>query len=286
MKLCKQHDLKLGKWGPYNKQYPGACHISNEELGATFALEFFPAFYRRRIVSASSFIDGDVRMWGANPKLTHFVYRYELEWKDKVYCDVHINVTDDSLVNVDCEFVNNADTPESVNMFVAAGMEYPTKAPIFNSGYKELSVSKICDTCTFIDAVEYTDISCLQPMAQDGKLLCEAEVDFASGLGTLVSGAYLTSPEHFLSYTLENELLADSIGIRYIAAENTNITAVVDGERYELSLPASEGFGYVVLNFGKRAVKNIRLEPIGRFPDVDALVVGVGADSAEFSPSR
>ena len=128
MKHYTQHDLNLGKWGPYNKQYPGATHISNEELGASFALEFFPAFYRRRIVCASSYIDGDVRMWGANAELTHFVYRYELEWKDRVYCDVHFNVTDDTLVNVECEFVNNTDTSESVNIFLAAGMEYPTSS--------------------------------------------------------------------------------------------------------------------------------------------------------------
>ncbi len=287
MKLCEQHDLKLGKWGPYNKQYPGACHIANEDLAASFALEFFPAFYRRRIVSASNLIEGDVRIWGANPNLTHFVYRYELEWKDRVYCDVHINITDDALVNVDCEFVNNCDTPESVNMFLAAGMEYPTKG--FSSvsmGYKEISVSNLCDGCRLVDAVEYTDISCSQPMAQDGKLLAEREEDFATGFGTLISGEYFSSPSHFVSYELDGAVSSDSVGIRYMAEQNLSVAVVINGERYELSLPACKGFGYAVLNIKKTDVKSIRLLPIGKFPDVDAIVLGVGAQMAEFSPRK
>lgn len=287
MKLCAQHDLKLGKWGPYNKQYPGACHIANQELGASFVLEFFPAFYRRRIVSASSLIDGDVRMWGANAGLTSFVYRYELEWKDKVYCDVHINITDDKLVNVDCEFVNNADTPESVNMFLAAGMEYPTNG--FSAdfkGYKEISVPKISDTCIFVDAVNYSDISCSQSMAQDGKLLAEAEVNFASGLGTLVSGSYFTSDTHFVSYDISDEIYSDSIGVRYRCESDTRLAVIVNGQKYELDAPACEDFGYAVLNIPKTAVKSVRLMPIGKFPGIDSLVVGIGAETAEFSPRK
>ena len=154
MKDTLHHDLSLGKWGPYNKQYLGACHIANEEHGATFAVELFPAFYRRRIVSASTLIDGDVRIWGANAERTSFCYRYELEWKDKVYCDVHFNITDDSLVNIDCEFVNNMDTPESVNIFLAAGLEYPTKnISAVNLGYKEISEAEIPTDCLLLDAV-------------------------------------------------------------------------------------------------------------------------------------
>ena len=287
MRLCEQHDLKLGKWGPYNKQYPGACHISNEELGASFALEFFPAFYRRRIVSASNFIDGDVRLWGANAELTSFVYRYELEWKDKVYCDVHINVTDDKLVNIDCEFVNNTDKPESVNMFLAAGMEYPTKGfSSVNMGYKEISVSNINDTCAFIDAVNYSDISCTQTIAQDGKLLAELEVDFASGFGTLLSGSHFTSELHFVSYEMANEIYSDSIGVRYRADSNLKLAVIVNGEKYRLDTPMCEGFGYAVLSIPKTAVKSIRLCPDGKFPDIDSLVVGIGVGTAEFFPRK
>ena len=287
MKLCDQHDLKLGKWGPYNKQYPGACHISNEELGASFALELFPAFYRRKIVSASNLMDGDVRMWGANSKLTHYVYRYELEWKDKVYCDVHVNITDDTLVNVDCEFVNNANTPESVNMFLAAGMEYPTKGfSALSMGYKEVSVSNINDGCRLIDAVEYTDIDCSQPMAQDGKLLTEREEDFATGFATLVSGSYFSSPSHFVSYDFVDRVNSDSVGIRYISEEDLMIAVVIDGNRFELSLPACDGFGYEVLKIGKTDIKSIVLKPVGKFPDIDALVVGIGAELAKFYPRK
>lgn len=226
-----------------------------------------------------------MRLWGANPRLTHFVYRYELEWRDKVYCDVHINITDDKLVNVDCEFVNNADIHESVNMFLAAGMEYPTKGfSALSMGYKEVSVSNLNDSCRLIDAVEYSDISCSVPMAQDGKLLAEVEADFASGLGTLISGTCFSSPSHFLSYELSSVLESDSVGIRYLSDEDTALAVIINGEKKELALPACEGFGYAVLRINKTGVKDIRLEPVGKFPDIDALVVGVGAETAEFYP--
>jgi len=123
--ITKQHDLSLGKWGPYNKEYLGVCRVANEELGASFGVQLFPAFYRRRIVAASALSDGDVRMFGANAERTAFVYRYELEWKDRVYVDAHYNITDDRCVHIDCELVNNTGEEQSVNIFLAAGMEYP-----------------------------------------------------------------------------------------------------------------------------------------------------------------
>ena len=112
-----RHDLSLGKWGPYNKKHLGACHITNSELGSTFNIELFPAFYRRSVAIANAFSGGEVRMWGANAARTSFAYRYELEWKDKVYCDASFDITDDKCVSIECEFVNNTDTEESVNLF-------------------------------------------------------------------------------------------------------------------------------------------------------------------------
>ena len=282
-----RHDLTLGKWGPYNKQYFGACHISNEELGATFAVELFPAFYRRRIVSASALIDGDVRLFGANAERTAFCYRYELEWKDKVYCDVRFNITDDSLVNVDCEFVNNMDTPESVNLFFAAGLEYPNKSVgAVNSGYKEISIADIPEDCVLVDAVDYSEISCSQKIAQDGKYLGEGEVDFATGKGTLLLGSVFPSEKHFVKYCLSNTVIANSIGIRYKADTDTTIHIYINENEYHAELKGCTGFGYCTVDICEDNVSEIILKPAGKFADIDCLVIGKDTARATFSPRK
>lgn len=287
MKDTHHHDLSLGKWGPYNKQYLGACHIANEEHGATFAVELFPAFYRRRIVSASTLIDGDVRIWGANAERTSFCYRYELEWKDKVYCDVHFNITDDSLVNIDCEFVNNMDTPESVNIFLAAGLEYPTKnISAVNLGYKEISEAEIPADCLLLDAVDYSEIFCNQIIAQDGKYLGETEADFSTGKGTLLSGAVLSEKNHFVKYSLPEAVSANSIGIRYKADADVNILMSINGKEYRAELKGCCGFGYFTAKIPEDKVSEIVLKPLGRFADVDCIAIGKDVSRVRFSPYK
>ena len=283
MDITKQHDLSLGKWGPYNKQYLGACHIANADLGASFAVELFPAFYRRRIARTSALTDGDVRMWGANAERTSFVYRYELEWRDKVYCDARFDITDDKLVNIECEFVNNTDTPQSVNMFLSAGLEYPNKGfSAVSLGYKELSVAKIPDGCIMLDALDYTDVKCAQRLAQDGKFLGEAEADFATGNGTLLSGDHFYSKEHYAVYNAGG-IKANSIGIRYSAVCDTKLVVEVCGKKRELEIKAAEKFGYAVLALDECEVSDIRISPSGEKVSIDCIIVGKDASRVKFS---
>ena len=286
MNPTKDHDLTLGKWGPYNKQYFGACHIANEELGASFVLELFPAFYRRKIVSASTLIDGDVRMWGANVERTAFTYRYELEWKDKVYCDVTFNISEDKRVDVDCEFVNNAGTPESLNIFLAAGLEYPSKSfGAVNMGNKKISEAKIADGCVYIDSLDYSDIKCGIRLAQDGKYLGEEEADLATGKGTLLSASALTSAEHYVEYNA-CKVSADSLGIRYRAKNDVCMLLDIDGEKRSMQLAATEGYGYATLAFSERDVSLIRISFLNKSADIDCLIVGKDATRAEFLPYK
>ncbi len=278
-----RHDLSLGKWGPYNKRHLGACHIANAELGASFNIEVFPAFYRRSVVSASAFSGGDVRMWGANAERTSFAYRYELEWKDRVYCDARFDIAEDKCLTLECKFVNNTDAEQSVNLFLSAGLEYPTKTrqAVF-TGYKEISGVEIPDGCTLIDAVDYADVSCAQTLAQDGKYLGECEVDFATGKGTLIGAEYFFAPEHCLKYSVDTA--ADSFLIRYRAKSDAEIKVLIDGAEYSLSLAASEGFSTAALKLERTEIKEITLIPCGAGVDVDCIAVGYGAERVRFSP--
>lgn len=102
----KKYDLNLGKWGPYNKKYLGVCHVADEKRGATFQVELFPGFFRRSVMASDAISDNGVKMWGANADLTHFCYRYELQWKDAVYCDADFIIQEDKRCDIVCSFVN------------------------------------------------------------------------------------------------------------------------------------------------------------------------------------
>lgn len=277
-----RHDLSLGKWGPYNKKHLGACHIANTELGATFNIELFPAFYRRSVASASAFSAGEVRMWGANASRTSFIYRYELEWKDRVYCDARFDIAEDRCVYIDCEFVNDTDEPVSVNTFLSAALEYPTKShQAVVIGTKELSEVENLGDAHLFDAVDYLDINCSQTLAQDGKYLGECEADFATGKGTLIGAQYFFAPEHFLKYKVSR--VAKSLLIRYRAGADTQITVTLNSREYKMTLPRTDGFSTAVLDFDKTDIGELTVKPTGLGVDIDCIVVGDGVSRVRFS---
>ena len=71
----KEYGIKTGKWGPYNKEFLGVCHIADQTKGATFNVEFFPGIQRQTVLcDPINVVDGGVKMWGANSDLTYYVY--------------------------------------------------------------------------------------------------------------------------------------------------------------------------------------------------------------------
>ena len=62
--------------------------------------------------------DCGAKMMAASNDLSHFVYRYELEWKDRVYLDADFSSHGDTLT-VTCDFVNDTDYAKAYVDFVA-----------------------------------------------------------------------------------------------------------------------------------------------------------------------
>lgn len=275
-------DLSLNDFGPYNKEYLGVCHIADKEKGATFNVELFPGFFRRSILASHSSSDAGLKMWGANADLTRFSYRYELMWKDKVYCDADFVITDNSRCDITCTFVNNTDMPQSVNMNLCASLKYPT----LKSGREVLGfiipyVAELADGCRFVDAVDYFAINCNQTLASDGKYLAEAYQKGATGKSTVVSGEYFFLNTHFLKYKIrkeEKELL-----IRYMAGEDTEIVASIGNWSKRVKLNASTEFSVASLSLPEHCDGDIiEISPTGSKVTVDCLVFGGDVSSAVF----
>ena len=113
----KSYDLSLPQWGPYNKKYLGAAHIAEPRQGFRFDVNLFPGYYRRSVMTPRDLSDCGAKMMAASVDLTHFVYRYELEWKDRVYVEADFT-SKDSEMQIDCDFVNHTDQPESLSLNV------------------------------------------------------------------------------------------------------------------------------------------------------------------------
>ena len=83
------HDIaSLHAWGPYSKRYAGISHIPDMSKGIRFDFSVMPGYYRNRQLVPHVLFESSYYPWEINPEVNRITYRYELEWKDKVYTDV------------------------------------------------------------------------------------------------------------------------------------------------------------------------------------------------------
>ncbi|MBR5139694.1 MAG: hypothetical protein IKV16_01440 [Clostridia bacterium] len=279
----KRFDLNIGNWGPYNKDFLGVCHIADRRLGASFNVELFPGFFRRKVMASYSTSDMGLKMWGANASLTHFSYRYELEWKDRVYCDTDFYITDDSRCDIVCTFVNNTELVQSVNMNLCASLQYPlNKDAKLRKSFRMPTQVTLPKGCRFVDALEYDYINCSETLASDGRYLGEEYVDGATGNCTAISDKYFCLNSHYVNYTLQKS--DKKLLIRYIAAEETKLVFVVDKVEKTLSLKPSDNFVVAAIDLpdhGDGAV--LKICNTGKGVTIDSLVFGVLAEDTVFT---
>ncbi len=277
----KRYDLSLGDWGPYNKEYYGVCHIADKKRGATFNVELFPGFFRRSVLAGNSKSDTGVKLWGANPELTRFCYRYELQWKDQIYCDVDFNITDDRQVDVEYTFVNNTEFNQSLDMTLAASLQLPVNMPgSEKEGFYTFYKPVLPEGVVCIDATEHTDINCLSTIAGDGKYLGEEEQNNTTGLGTAIDGYHFFDVSHYLKYDVNQT--ASCIGIRYNTNKPTSFIIKINGMEYTLELCGGDEYSYTTLSFDRTDVTELVIAPTGEHVSIDCICIGDDADKVTF----
>ncbi|UCS91660.1 hypothetical protein KZP23_12965 [Echinicola marina] len=157
--LDNSHDLRLSPWGPYGKKYAGVSHIADDKRGIKFDFSVLPGFYRNRLLVPNVLFESGFFPWKANSDLTSWTYRYELEWKDKVFTDANYKVidTNSTLLTVECE--NNTDLPQNIVLNLVAFLDYADYYP--NVKLKHSSSSK------WVNAVDYLDLKTVAKSAKD-----------------------------------------------------------------------------------------------------------------------
>jgi len=158
-KLKNTHDISLHDWGPFSKKYAGISHIYDMKDGMRFDFSVLPGYYRNKILIPNVTFESGYFPWEVNADLTRYTYRYELEWKDKVFVDVTYSVIDSQTVIVGIKCVNNTLLPQNLSLNLVYGIEYPDVYSI-----SKLSLS---ENAVWVNAVDYASLEFAQKRPKD-----------------------------------------------------------------------------------------------------------------------
>lgn len=124
------HDItSLHRWGPYSKRYAGISHIPDMQKGMRFDFSVMPGYYRNRQLVPHVLFESSYYPWSINPSMDRITYRYELEWKDRVFADVTYYVLDDNRTLVGVRCVNHTSVNQNLVLNQMAYIDYSETQP-------------------------------------------------------------------------------------------------------------------------------------------------------------
>ena len=280
------HDLNLPAWGPYTKKYYGISHIADPRRGLRFDLGIFPGFYRRTPLVPNVLWESGYHPWEASPDLEYYAVRYEIEWKDQVYCDASFSPLTQRARLVRCELVNRTDLPQSLALHYVASLHYPQGAH-----QVDLPAGAV-----WVDALDYQDLEHAHPrptdhLVPDGLLRDEIrDPAFVGGGG--IGKRFGWDAGDRAAYTLTlREPVADAVLlVRYRVAEGAVAAFDVEGlATGRLPLPGAPGISIARMHVGPLAAGThpLRLRSLGAgAADLDgfAIVSRAAAGEVRFRP--
>ncbi len=139
-------------WGPYGKKYMGISRIAEHEFanGVRFDFTVAPAIFGGDIKIPNTTLPCGCHPWHCSPDYSIFTYRYDLEWKDKVYSEVSYVKLDDESTLVRTEIVNNSELTQNCVINFFESIEYP------DPSYCKLTLPEKCAYKNPIDYDSYT----------------------------------------------------------------------------------------------------------------------------------
>lgn len=271
--MTAPHDLSLPSWGPYNKKFVGFSHLADEKQGLRFDVDVFPGFYRRSVMATSAVTDGGAKLWQARPDLQHFVIRYELS--ADVYCDMHV-AQEGETAQVRCEFVNDSDLPESLQINFCASIRLPT----FFRQEIHASDVMIPSGGRWIDAQEYTCVKGADAIATNGFRRLERPCENAVGGFALFTGSSFfaagLAKEGSITYACPEK--AGRLTLRYTARNDATIR--INGQ--DVALLAAECWKLAEVTLLKPCSEFV-IEPLGADLVLDGFALDADITEANFA---
>jgi hypothetical protein len=160
------HDLRLPAWGPYTKKYTGISHLPDLASGLRFDLSVFPGYYRRQVMVPNAKWESGFHPWEAASDLTYFSYRYEIEWKDQVYCDVSFSEMGANARLIRSEFVNHTAQPQNLVLHYMAYLNFP---PVRTYSAEAVQPCRVVlpPGALWLDSLDYDDLGFAIERPQD-----------------------------------------------------------------------------------------------------------------------
>lgn len=265
----KKYDLNLPAWGPYNKLYVGAAHVADKEQGFRFDINLFPGFFRKSIMLPKDNVDCGVKVLASSTDLSHYIYRYELQWKNEIYVDAEF-ISENETLKLVCDFVNNTENPES--LFVDAVMSMHCGSQ-YRKEWKGMTVRKE-NHVQWVDAIEYSDISLNQEIAYDGLLLGERRSDSYTG-GSCLSSKFFGVEGDYVKYEFA-QVDTDEFYIRYRGQGKLTIKT---GEHcYHVSLPNQDVVTTHKVEIAKELLSEFVIYPHNAEIEWDGFLLGGNAE--------
>ena len=113
--LTNSHDItSLKAWGPYSKTYSGISHVEDVSSGNSVDFTLVPGMYRRSYLVPNALYESGCYPWKVSPDMAEIGYRYELEWKDRVYIDATYHILDERIVLLEMHCVNATEEPQNL----------------------------------------------------------------------------------------------------------------------------------------------------------------------------
>ncbi len=135
-------------WGPYGKKYMGISRIADHDFakGVRFDVTVAPSIFGGDIKVPNTTLPSGCHPWRCSSDYSLFTYRYDLEWKDKVFAEVSYVRIDDESTLIRTKIANNTEIMQNCVINFFESIEYPKPA------YCKLTLPEICD---FKKATDY-----------------------------------------------------------------------------------------------------------------------------------
>lgn len=157
-KYGNTHDLHLSEWGPFSKRYYGISHIADQKKGLRFDLSVIPSYYRAKYLFPDALRDCGIYPWETTTDLSYYSYRYEMEWKDRVYADVSYYAYDEQTRVIRCRFVNHTEIAQNTSVSLMASIE-PPLVSLKDRRIMEYGNCTLPEGAVYVDALSYTDLT-------------------------------------------------------------------------------------------------------------------------------
>lgn len=258
--LSKSHDVQVGDWGPYSKQYAGISHIPDMPTGMRFDFSVMPGYYRNKVLIPNVLFESGYFPWEADPRARQYSYRYELEWKDRVYVDVSYRIIDKNSVVTSIKCVNRTELPQNLVLNLMSWMAYPEIWP-----QKKLLKPS---ASTWINAVDYQSLRFGKASPKDNLVtdgLMKGEVRNADDLdGSALTNKFGRTSGDEVSYLLPTTIKKGFLTFIYRAAEHTATSFRLSGAaNQEITLKGNGRLTTLEVPFDSKGGSNVSLRAAG-----------------------